>query len=170
MINMAQIDSELDDFRHELFLEFNKGNYRELLEKHCHPEVIATWQDGTSGQGYDAVLAEFDKLLKFIKKMQVQPETDMRLHLQDGNLVVASGTMHDTYAMSRGWFIELKSRWSATMIRTNGQFKLISFSAAADSFHNPVVKLFLRNTMLISASIAFAVGLALGILGTLALQ
>ena len=168
MTNTTDLEAELDTFREGLFVAFNQGDYKAMLEKYCHPDVIATWQDGTSGQGYDAVLAEFDKLLKFIDKMQVQPVTEMRLQLQDGNLVVAAGNMHDTYAMSRGWNIALESRWSATIIRDNGQLKLVSFSAASDSFNNPVIKLFLRNTMLVSAAVALVVGVLLGIAGAMA--
>ena len=86
MNNTTELDSELDAFREELFTAFNAGDYRGMLTKYCHPEVIATWQDGTTSKGHDGVLAEFDKLSKFIDKMTVHPDTDTRLILDDGNL------------------------------------------------------------------------------------
>src|SRR5690349_5439752 len=73
------IDAELDSFRDGLFRAFNEGDYPAMLEKYCHKDLITTWQDGTTGQGHAGVIAEFDKLAKFIKKMTVHPTTDKRL-------------------------------------------------------------------------------------------
>lgn len=34
-----------------------------MLEKYCHNDIIATWQDGTTSESTDVgVIAEFDKL------------------------------------------------------------------------------------------------------------
>src|SRR6266478_4454583 len=85
------IETELDQFRDDLFHAYNKGEYKAMLEKYCHKDVIATWQDGTTSKGYDEVLAEFAKLKTFIEKMSADPNTDKRLILNDGNLVIASG-------------------------------------------------------------------------------
>ena len=164
------ITAELDRFRENLFKAFNQGDYRAMLEKYCHKDVIATWQDGTTSQGYDGVLAEFDKLSKFIKKMLVQPTTDMRLVLFDGKLAVSSGNMRDTYDLVRGGQgiqhgpakVALESRWSATLIKEKDEWILVSFSASTNAFNNEVVSLYLRRTMFLSAGIASLVGLVAG--------
>src|ERR1700730_1422857 len=96
------IEAELDRFREGLFHAFNEGDYKAMLEKYCHKDVIATWQDGTTSKGHDEVLEEFAKLKKFIDKMTVNPNTDKRLILNDGKLVIASGNMKDEYEMSDG--------------------------------------------------------------------
>src|SRR4051794_23779265 len=81
-----KIIAELDEFREDLFHMFNQEKYKEMLEKHCHKDVIATWQDGTSSKGHEEVLKEFAKLKEFIAKMVVKPNTDKRLILNDGKL------------------------------------------------------------------------------------
>ena len=88
-----------------------------MLEKYCHKDVIATWQDGTTSKGYVGVIAEFDKLKKFIDKMSVNPNTDERLILNDGKLVIASGNMKDEYALEKWGNVGLESRWQATLVR-----------------------------------------------------
>ena len=69
------IEAGLDRFREGLFHAFNEGNYKAMLEKCCHKDVIATWQDGTTSKGYDEVRAEFAKLQTFIEKMSAYPAT-----------------------------------------------------------------------------------------------
>jgi hypothetical protein len=161
------IEAELDTFREGLFQAFNQGNYEAMLEKYCHKDAIAMWPDGTSSRGHDGALAEFDKLSKFIDKMTVHPETDMRLILNDGKTVIASGNLEDEYALRRGVQVALKSRWTATLIKEDDKWVLVSFSASADAFDNEVVSLYLRNTMFLSAGIASVAGLIVGVLGAL---
>ncbi len=158
----ADITAELDAFRNALFESFNRGDYETMLQEYCHPDVIATWQDGTSGQGYDAVLAEFDKLSKFIDKMTVQPDTDMRLLYADGQMVVAAGNMRDHYALARGVDVDLDSRWTATLVKADDRWQLVSFSASTNAFQNEVISLYLRNTLIIAAAIAGILGLVVG--------
>ena len=159
--------AELDIFRNELFAAFNRGDYESMLEQYCHPDLITTWQDGTSGQGYDAVLAEFDKLSKFIDKMTVDPDTDMRLIYNGGQMVIASGNMADHYALARGMEVDLYSRWTATLVKENGKWLLVSFSASTNAFKNEVISLYLTNTKYLSGAVSAVVGLVLGIGGTL---
>jgi hypothetical protein len=167
-----EINAELDRFREGLFGAFNRGEYRSMLETYCHKDVIATWQDGTTSKGYDEVLAEFDKLSKFIKKMTVQPTTDMRVILEDGKVAVSSGNMRDTYDLARGGQgighppaqVALESRWSATLIKEGGSWILVSFSASTNAFNNPVIHLYLKSRVLIGAGLAAIVGLIVGFL------
>ena len=169
-IASAEMLDELDSFRSDLFEAFNRGDYETMLHEYCHPDVIATWQDGTSGQGYDAVLAEFEKLSKFINKMTVQPETDMRLIYNDAQMVIASGDMEDHYALARGIGVDLHSRWTATLVKEDGKWLLLSFSASTNAFQNEVISLYLRNTIYITAAVAALAGLILGIAGVLVIS
>jgi ketosteroid isomerase-like protein len=157
------IEAELDKFREGLFHAFNQGDYKAMLEKYCHKDVIATWQDGTTSKGYDEVLAEFTKLKGFIDKMTANPNTDKRLILNDGNLVVASGNMGDAYVLRRGTTVELRSRWEATLIREGDRFVLVGFSASTDAFDNPVIDLYLKQAKYTAWAVGGGVGLVVGI-------
>ena len=162
-----KIEAELDQFRDDLFHLFNQEKYKELLEKHCHKDVIATWQDGTTSKGHDGVLAEFAKLRKFIDKMTVKPNTDQRLILNDGKLVIASGNMKDDYELSGKGTVGLDSRWQATLVRENDRWVLVSFSASTNAFDNQVIDLYLKKAQYTSAGVGAAVGLVVGVLATL---
>jgi ketosteroid isomerase-like protein len=158
------IEAELDRFREGLFHAFNEGDYKAMLEKYCHKDVIATWQDGTTSKGHDEVLAEFAKLKQFIGKMTANPTTDKRLILNDGNLVIASGPMVDVYELKKhGVTVELHSRWEATLIRDGDHFVLVGFSASTDAFDNQVVDLYQKQTRYTSWAVGGGVGLLVGI-------
>ncbi len=162
------IEAELDQFREGLFHAFNAGDYKAMLEKYCHKDVVATWQDGTTSKGHDEVLAEFAKLKVFIDKMTANPTTDKRLILNDGATVIASGPMNDVYALNRhGVTVELHSRWQATLKRDGDRFVLVGFAASADAFDNQVVDLYLKQARYTSWAIGGGVGLLVGIAGTL---
>lgn len=157
------IDAELDKFRDDLFHAFNTGDYPAMLEKYCHKDIIATWQDGTTSEGHVGVIAEFDKLQQFIDKMTVDATTDKRLILHDGKLVISSGEMKDHYVLGRGPNVNLNSRWSATLIKDNDRWLLASFSASTNAFDNEVVSLYLTSQKYAVSAAAGLIGIALGL-------
>ena len=163
-VDTKAIDAELDKFRDDLFHAFNTGDYPAMLEKYCHKDIIATWQDGTTSEGHAGVIAEFDKLKQFIDKMTVDATTDKRLILNDGNLVISSGEMKDHYVLGRGPSVNLNSRWSATLIKDNERWLLASFSASTNAFDNEVISLYLTSQKYVTSLIAGAIGLVLGML------
>ncbi len=161
-VDTKAIDAELDKFRDDLFHAFNTGDYPAMLEKYCHKDIIATWQDGTTSEGHAGVIAEFDKLKQFIDKMTVDATTDKRLILNDGNLVISSGEMKDHYVLGRGPSVNLNSRWSATLVKDNDRWLLASFSASTNAFDNEVVSLYLTSQKYTVSAAAGLVGIGLG--------
>ena len=162
-VDTKAIDAELDKFRDVLFHAFNTGDYPAMLEKYCHKDIIATWQDGTTSEGHQGVIAEFDKLKQFIDKMTVDATTDKRLILNDGNLVISSGEMKDHYVLGRGPSVNLNSRWSATLIKDNDRWLLASFSASTNAFDNEVISLYLTSQKYTISAAAGLIGMGLGL-------
>lgn len=163
-VDTKAIDAELDKFRDDLFHAFNTGDYPAMLEKYCHKDIIATWQDGTTSEGHAGVIAEFDKLKQFIDKMTVDATTDKRLILNDGNLVISSGEMKDHYVLGRGPSVNLNSRWTATLIKEEDRWMLVSFSASTNAFDNEVVSLYLTSQKYTVSAAAGLIGIGIGLL------
>ena len=165
-IDVQAIDVELDKFREELFHAFNTGDYQAMLDRYCHKDIIATWQDGTTSEGHAGVIAEFDKLKQFIDKMTVDASTDKRLILNDGNVAISSGEMKDHYVLGRGPSVDLNSRWSATLVKENDRWLLISFSASTNAFDNEVITLYLTSQKYLVSAIAGIIGLVVGVIAS----
>ena len=151
----------------EIKLKIKAEMYKEMLEEFCDPNIITMWQDGTTHTGHAGVLEEFDKLSEFISVMKVAPITEKRLILNNGSLVIASGQMNDQYTLRRGVDVKLNSKWTATIIKRDGAWKLVSFSGSSNAFDNEVVSLFLKQTQYTSGGIALGMGLLLGFIGIL---
>ena len=166
LVDIQAIDAELDKFREELFHAFNTGDYPAMLERYCHKDIIATWQDGTTSEGHAGVIAEFDKLKQFIDKMTVDASTDKRLILNDGNVAISSGEMKDHYVLGRGPSVDLNSRWSATLVKENDRWLLISFSASTNAFDNEVITLYLTSQKYLVSAIAGIIGLVVGVIAS----
>jgi hypothetical protein len=163
--NNSSMEKELDAFRENLYTAFNEGRYEEMLNLYCHPDVVATWQDGSVSHGHAEVLAEFKKLSGFIDKIHVDPTIEKRMILDGGKMVVSTGKMNDSYKLARGETVTLDSHWSGTIANVDGKWLLVSFHGVANSFDNPVIRLFVTEStnrmMLLSA----AGGLLAGLLG-----
>lgn len=161
----ADMEAELDKFRKDLYTAFNEGRYEEMLTSYCHPEVVATWQDGSVSHGHAEVLAEFKKLSEFIDKIEVDPSVEKRVILDGGKMVISTGKMNDTYKLKRGETVSLESHWSGTMVRENDKWMLVSFSGVANSFDNPVIRLYVGESMNRMMLLAAGAALFLGFMG-----
>ena len=161
----AKLEAELDQFRKDLYTAFNEGRYEEMLKNYCHPEVVATWQDGSVSHGHAEVLAEFKKLSEFIDKIEVDPTVEKRVVLDGGKMVISTGKMNDKYKLKRGETVSLESHWSGTMVRENDKWMLVSFSGVANSFDNSVIRLFVSESTNRMVLIAAAASLVFGFLG-----
>ena len=164
------LQAELDTFRDGLFHAFNKEEYDLMLKDFCHKDIVTMWQDGTTAKGHAGVLAEFDKLSKFIDKMQVDPTTENRLILNNGNMIISSGKMNDKYALSRGVDVELHSSWTATLVKEGDKWVLTSFSASTNAFSNEVISLYLGQAKYVTGGIASILGVIMGIIAMMALS
>lgn len=142
----TNMEAELDKFRKDLYTAFNEGRYEEMLTNYCHPDVVATWQDGSVSHGHAEVLAEFKKLSEFIDKIEVDPTVEKRVVLDGGKIVISTGKMNDKYKLKRGETVSLESYWSGTMVQDDGKWKLVSFSGVANSFDNSVIRLFVTES------------------------
>ena len=58
--------------------------------------------------------------------------------------------------------VGLKSRWAATLVKEEGRWVLVSFSASTNAFDNEVITLYRRGTVVVAGLVCAVVGLAIG--------
>lgn len=99
---------------------------------------------------------------RLIKSHKMVPEANELTQIIDGRFAVARGTNKETYEMMRGVSFTFNSRWTATLVKDEGQWKLVAIHNGIDFTDNPVLR-----AAASSAPYFAGGGLVIGILGTM---
>ena len=89
-----------------------------------------------------AALASYQKHLHEeigITKVHFAPEVDAPALLITTDTAVATGMSNDRFEAKDGSFTAITSRWTATMVRRDGAWKLSAFQAGVDLMDNPIL-------------------------------
>lgn len=74
-----------------------------------------------------------------LKSIVFQPEADALTEFVGENIGLSHGTSTDTYTFSDGDTRVMKSRWTATVFKENGKWKILNLHIGANLLDNPVV-------------------------------
>jgi ketosteroid isomerase-like protein len=158
---------ELRQLRKEVTDAVNKQDLDRLLT-FLDDDVVVTWQNAEVSHGPKEVRAYYDKMMKgpdhIVESVHIDPKVDDLTHLY-GDTGVAFGSSEDRFKLTDGRDFTILTRWSATVVKKNGQWKIASFHASANVFDNPILSIAIRRTLTWTLVGAVPVGLLLGFLG-----
>jgi len=98
---------------------------------------------------FDQTFRSKDALLSGMKS---EPTADILTRFIDENTGVCYGSTKDTYTLKSGEVVVMTNRWSATVVKENGEWKVALAQVGTDFMNNPVL----------DRAAAFAKKLALG--------
>ncbi len=128
---------------------FNKKDIDKLLT-YLHPDVIVTWQNGEVSQGRDQVKAFYTRMLigndSVCDSVTASPVVDG--HTLSGDTSISYGHMNDTFKLKDGTEFHLDSRFSAWLVRENGQWLVRGFHLSGNIFDNDIQKMYVHKTAL----------------------
>ena len=161
-------ESAAEDPAHEELRAFRKqvveaigGNDIEKVLPYLTDNVVVTWQNGEVSRGPDEVRKYYDRMMKgpspVVKSLSSNPVPDQLTNLF-GDVGVAHGSSEDHFVLTDGQDFNLKTVWSATVVKQNGAWKIASFHASTNMFDNAVLWLIVRK-------IAIWVGVGAGLIG-----
>jgi hypothetical protein len=75
-----------------------------------------------------------------LKSITFNPVADDLTEFIGGNVGLSHGTSNDTYQFSDGDTRAMASRWTATVIKDNGKWKILNVHIGTDLVNNPVVE------------------------------
>jgi ketosteroid isomerase-like protein len=85
----------------------------------------------------------FDRMFRskdaLVASMKTEPTANILTRFVDANTGVCYGSTKDTYTMRSGKVIEMNVRWSATVVKENGEWKIALAHAGTDFLANPVL-------------------------------
>lgn len=125
---------------HEVESSINSQSLERMAQQ-MDPNGIVVWANGEVSRGPAEVRAYYDRMVKGKDRILTKYLTAGHLHgparfLGNGDIAVADGTMDDQYfPVIRGPF-RLTSKWTTTVAKTNGEWKIISLHLSSNVFNN----------------------------------
>ena len=85
----------------------------------------------------------FDRMFRssdaLVTSLKTEPKADILTRFVDANTGVCYGSSIETYTMKSGQVVEMNVRWSATVVKENGEWKVALAHVGTDFLNNPVL-------------------------------
>ena len=109
------------------------------------PDCTVTWWNAEISRGHDDIRAYYGRMMKdpgrIISKYTTQAKLGAHARFigLGGDVAVADGSMEDEFfPIVRGPF-RLSSRWSATVAKTDGAWKIVNLHLSSNVFTNVLI-------------------------------
>lgn len=156
--------NELRKLRDDLIAAVNASDI-DAMVRQMAPDVVITWQDGEVCRGPAEVKAFYERMAAKSKKTfqgyKIPPTADALTTLYaDGKTGVVYGHSAGRYFLL-GKEIELTNRWTATVVKIDGQWKLAGYHVSMNVLDNPLLNS-TKKIGLIAAGMSLVIGGAIG--------
>ncbi|PYQ63988.1 MAG: polyketide cyclase [Acidobacteria bacterium] len=157
--------NELRALRDGLLDAMRKGDIERELT-FFHPNAVVTWHNAEVSRGRDGIRKYLTRMLqgpnKAVDSFNADVNVDELTILYGGDTGIAFGSAVEHFKMASGRNFDLPARWSATMVKENGQWLIANLHSSDNLFDNPLLDS-AKRTIGWTGAIGLAVGLAIGI-------
>jgi len=154
--------NELRALRSEVIEAITKGDFEAVI-RHVHTNIVVTWQNNEVCRGHQGLRDFFNRTGKTtFKGYKVPPTPDELTILYGGDTGVSFGNVVAEYKLF-GKEYELKSRWTAALVKENGRWLLASYHISMNVLNNPLLDA-AKKGLYEAAGVALVVGLVVGLL------
>ncbi len=167
-LNFAVLASAVEDPAHgelrllrtEMIDAITKGDTSKVLQ-HTHPNVVITWQNAVVCRGHQGLKDFLSQNAKdSFKGYKIPPTADELTIFHGANTGVSFGHVVASYRLL-GKDYDLKSRWTATLVKENGQWQLAAYHVSMNVLDNPILAA-TRTATYLGATAALIIGLVIG--------
>ncbi len=133
--------AEIHALRDRLLDAVNKSDFDQMAA--ClAPNVVITYQNAEVARGRDGVKTFQLKMTagpeKIIESFHADVKTDDIALLPGGTTALVTGSSAETYKMTHGPDLTLDARWTATLVKTDGQWLVAALHFSTDLFKSPL--------------------------------
>lgn len=158
---------ELRALRVSLTEALKKGDVDAQLA-YVHKNIVATWQNNRVVRGHDGLRTFLDEINAQNKEVfrgyKVEPQVDELTILYGGDTGIAFGKSMPQYHYL-GMDFELENRWTATLVKENGDWKIAAYHVSANVVDNPVLNVAKQSAYWVGG-ICLVMGMVVGGIGT----
>jgi uncharacterized protein (TIGR02246 family) len=170
----AQMAGQPEARAHEALRELRRSmvaaiqaNDLDALVTHLQKDVVVTFMDGTTCHGPQEVHDYLAKMTRgpnhLVASYQPNVVVDSLTHLY-GDTGVAFGHSDYHFVLTDGREFTVTCRWTTTLVKTDGTWRMASFHASGNLFDNPVLSMAMRQVAWVFGGLSGAIGLLLGLL------
>lgn len=138
-----QLHDELRALRARLIAALESRDL-DALESTLDDNVVFTATSGEVARGPKGVRAYAEKMLSGevarVKSFRFDASSDeLSIFYNGGDTAIAWGPSLDAYTFGDGSRITLNTRWSATLVRKGGEWRIVSFHSSLHAFDNAIL-------------------------------
>lgn len=142
----------------------NKGDIdREL--SYLTTNVVITWHNAEVSRGREGVRDYYDRMMngtnKIVTGFHAEVKVDELTILYGDSTGIAFGSSMEHFDLNNGNSFDLKGRWTATMVKQDGQWLIASLHVSTNIFDNVILDMMKKYAMR-AAIFTFFGGIAIG--------
>jgi uncharacterized protein (TIGR02246 family) len=152
--------AELRTLRTQIIDAITKGDIDGVISS-VHPDAVITWQNNEVCRGHKGLREFFERMGKeTFKGYRTPPTPDELTILHGGDTGISFGeTVADYHIL--GTTHELKSRWTATLVKENGRWLLAGYHVSMNVLDNAILNA-AKKSLYWAAGGALVLGLLIG--------
>jgi len=155
---------ELRQLRDGLLTAMNKGDLDGMLS-YLNTNCVITWHNAEVSRGHDGVREYFNRVMtgpnKIVESFHCDLKVDELTILYGDNMGICYGSSDEHFILASGKDLNVKGRWSATLVKENDHWLVASLHASTNLFDNVMLDLAKKTAVLCGIG-ALVAGLVIG--------
>jgi uncharacterized protein (TIGR02246 family) len=156
---------ELRALRDRLLTALNKGDLDTMVSQ-LATNCVVTWQNGEVSRGRDGFRRYYDRMMTapghIVESFTTSVNVDELTILYGDDTGIAFGSSDDHFKLKGGLDVPLHDRWTATVVKEDGQWRIASIHVSANVFDNPLLSA-TKRTLTWAVPVAGIAGLLVGL-------
>jgi ketosteroid isomerase-like protein len=142
-----------------LVKEATDQNRAELLKPYLHEDFVMTVLNQQVAVGRDGLEKLFDDWFQQegapLKSLVIEPAATVPTRIVDDRFGTVYGTSADTYELADGDKFVFNSHWTATVLKEDGRWKVVTVHVGVDPLDNPLINAYRKAMGLGGVAIEF---------------
>jgi len=163
-LSLEATHNDLRTLRDGLLDAINKGDLEKQLS-YLHTNVVVTWHNAEISRGREGVRKYYERMTsgpdKVVDHYQAEIVVDELTILHGENTGIAFGSSVEQFKMVHRSSLELRGRWTATLVKEDGRWLIAALHVSTNLFDNTVLNLTRKATYWVGGG-SLVAGLVVG--------
>ena len=155
---------QLRQLRDGLLAAMNKGDLEGTLT-FLHTNCVITWHNAEVSRGHQGVRDYHNRVMtgpnRIVESFHCDLKVDELTSLYGENTGICFGSSDEQFKLAGGRDLNIKGRWTATLVKENGHWLIASLHVSTNLFDNVMLDL-AKRSLGVAGVICFVMGLLIG--------